>query len=129
MSDKTKFELEFLLKSSPKVLFNCISTPSGLSEWFSNDVNIRNDIYTFFWDDSEESAILLNKKNQEYMRFRWQDDEDEGDDCYFEMRLKIDPLTKEVAIIVTDFAEEDELDEAKLLWENQIDDLRRIVGG
>lgn len=129
MSDKKKFELEFIVKSSPKILYNCISTPSGLSEWFADDVNIRNDIYTFFWDGSEEQAKLISKKNQEFIKFQWLEDEEEGNSVYFEIRVKIDAMTKDVAILVTDFAEEDEMEEASLLWESQIDDLRRIVGG
>ena len=129
MSDKTRYELEFMLKSSTKVLFNCMSSPSGLSEWFADDVNIKGDMFTFFWDGSEEQAKLLNKKNQEYVRFRWLEDEEDGLDTFFEMRIKIDPLTKEVALIITDFAEEDELDEARLLWESQVSQLKQILGG
>jgi hypothetical protein len=63
------------------------------------------------------------------MKFQWLEDEDEGNSVYFEIRIKIDAMTKDVAVLVTDFAEEDEIEEASLLWGSQIDDLRRIVGG
>jgi hypothetical protein len=129
MSDKKKFELEFIVKSSSKILYGCIATPSGLSEWFSDDVNIRDDIYTFFWDGTEEQAKLLSKKNQEFIKFQWLEDIEAGNSVYFELRIKIDAMTKGVAIIVTDFAEEDEIEESSLLWGSQIDQLRRIVGG
>ena len=130
MSDKIKYELEFMVKSSSKVLYNCISTPSGLSEWYADDVNIRNDIYTFFWDGSEESAKLLSKKSNDFIKFQWLEAWEEGEDGFFEMRIKIDPLTKEVALIVTDFGDdEDEVEEGKLLWESQVDKLKRILGG
>ena len=46
--DKVKLELEYIINTSPTILFNCLSTPSGLSEWFADDVNIKNDRYTFF---------------------------------------------------------------------------------
>ncbi len=127
MSEKEKFELEFIIKSSAKVLFNCISTPSGLSEWFADDVNIKKDVYIFFWDGSEEEARLLNKKSSEYIRLQWL--EDEGEDFYFEMRIKIDPLTRGVALIVTDFAEADEMEEQQLFWTSQIGKLKLILGG
>lgn len=127
MSDKIKREFEFSLKTSPRILYNCLSTPSGLSEWFCDDVNIKGDKYTFMWDGSEETANLLTKKNNEYIRFQWE--EDEGENNYFEFLIRIDALTKDVALIVTDFIEEDELEESQLLWENQIGSLKATLGG
>lgn len=126
MADKVKYQLEYLVRSSTKILYNCLSTPSGLSEWFSDNVNIKNDRYIFIWDGSEETAKLLSIKANEYIKFRW--DEDEGEDYYWEMRLKQDALTKEVALIVTDFAIEEELDESKMLWDSQVSSLLQLLG-
>ena len=123
---KEKFELEFIINASNKIIYNCISTPSGLSEWFSDDVNIRDDVYTFIWDGSEEQAKLLSKRKDEFVKFKWLEDDDEN--SYFELRIKIDALTGELAMIVTDFAEEDEMEDAKLLWQNSIDELKHILG-
>ena len=81
-------------------------------------MNSRGEKYTFIWDDSEEVAMLLTKKSGERVKFRWEDDEDEP--YYFEFRIQVDDITKDVSIIVTDLREEDEVEEAKLLWENQI---------
>ena len=121
-----KYELEFIIKTSPSVLYNFLSTPSGLSEWFCDDVNIKNDVYTFMWDNSEEQASLINKKNGSFIKFHWEDHDDE--DTFSEFRIRIDSLTKEVALLITDFAEEDELEEAQLLWENQVNDLKHALG-
>ncbi len=126
--DKEKFELEYLLKTSTKVLENMLSTPSGLSEWFADDVNIKDDVYTFFWDGSEEQARHLTKKMSGKMKFKWLEDEEEGKDCYFEMGYEVDPMTKSVILRITDFAEPDEIEEAKLLWEQQVNDLKRTLG-
>lgn len=127
--DKTKFEREYLINASKGILYNCLSTPSGLSEWFADDVNIRKDVYTFFWDGSEEDARLLTKKRDEYVKFKWlETEEDDDDKSFFELRIKIDALTGETALIVTDFAEEDEVEEAELLWDSQIDKLKRVLG-
>jgi len=128
MSDKIKYQLEFEVKSSTKVLYNMMSTPSGLSEWFADDVNIKNDVYTFFWDGSSEDAKLITKRKGEAIKFQWMEDFEEGEKTYFEMAIKVDELTNDVAVIVTDFAEEDEMEEAQLLWENQIGDLKKVIG-
>jgi len=126
--EKEKFELEFIVNASPKIIYNCITTPSGLSEWFSDDVNIKEDIFTFMWEGSEEQAKLLTKKRDEFVKFQWLEHAEEGLKTFFELRIKIDAMTNERAIIVTDFADEDEVDEAKALWESQINELKHVLG-
>lgn len=125
MSEKVKYELEFVVKSSPSLLFNYISTPSGLGQWFADNVNSRGELFTFIWDGSEEQAKLVSKKANQSIKFKWLEQEE---DCYFELKIQIDDLTQDVALIITDFALEDELDEAKLLWEAQVSDLHAIIG-
>lgn len=127
MNDKVKFDIEFPIHASPQLLYQYISTPSGLSEWFSDNVNSRGEFFTFIWDDSEEEAKLLSKKNGERIKFRWLNDEDDQT-SYFEIRIQVDEITKDVSLMVTDFAEEDEVEEAKMLWENQISDLKQVLG-
>lgn len=128
MEDKIKFEMEFPIHSSPQLLYQYISTPSGLSEWFADNVNSRGELFTFIWNDSEEQAKLLSKKSDERIKFRWLTDDEEGDSYYFEIRIQVDEITKDVSIIVTDFIDEDEIEEAKMLWENQISDLKQVLG-
>ncbi len=127
MSDKIKYELEFIIHASPQMLYNYISTPSGLSEWFADNVNSRGEKFTFIWDDSEETAKLLSKKTNDRVRFQWEYDEDD-EDCYFEIRIQVDEITKDVSLMITDFSEEDELEENKMLWENTIGNLKHILG-
>ncbi|TPV33182.1 SRPBCC domain-containing protein [Paucihalobacter ruber] len=128
MEEKIKFEIEFPIQASPQLLYQYLSTPSGLSEWFSDNVNSRGEIFTFFWDDSEEQAKLLSKKSGERVKFRWLFDEEEGHAYYFEIRIQVDEITKDVSLIVTDYADEDEIDESKMLWTNQISDLKQVLG-
>jgi START-like superfamily domain len=128
MADKVKFEQEHLLKTSPKVLDNMISTPSGLSEWFADDVNIKDGVYTFIWDGSEEEARLISKKPNARVKWKWIEDEEDGIDSFFEIRYEVDPMTKAVILTVTDFAEEDEVEEAQRLWDSQIGELKRLLG-
>jgi uncharacterized protein YndB with AHSA1/START domain len=126
MKTKVKFELEFPIQASPQLLYNYISTPSGLSEWFADNVNSRGELFTFIWDDSEEQAKLITKKSSERIKFKWLDNEDNS--SFFELRIQVDSITKDVSIIVTDFSDDDEVEESKMLWENQISSLKQVLG-
>ena len=125
---KIKYELEFPINSSPQLLFQYISDPSGLSEWFADNVNSRGEFYSFLWDDSEEKARLVTKKTDERVRFRWMDEEDVETEYYFEIKIDRDEITKDVTLKVVDFSDEDDLEQSKLLWENQISDLKQVLG-
>jgi len=126
MSAKIKFEIEFPIHATPHMLYQYFGTPSGLSEWFADNVNSRGEVYTFIWDGSEEQAKVLQERPEEKIKFKWLEDEDPK--SYFEFRLEIDDITKDVSLIVTDFAEEDEVEEAKMFWQNQIDELKHTIG-
>jgi uncharacterized protein YndB with AHSA1/START domain len=126
MSEKKQYQLEYVVKASPKLLYNFLSSPSGLSDWFADDVNYRGERYTFFWEDSEEEAVIISKKANQFIRFKWVSTED--DESYFEFKIEIDDLTEDVSLIVTDFAEEDETEEAKQLWDSQIQSLLSCMG-
>ena len=128
MSIKKSFSLEYDFHASPQLLFQYLSTPSGLSEWFADNVNSRGEQFTFIWDDSEETALLLQKKNNDKVKFQWQNDEEDDEDYYFEFKIQVDEITKDVYLIVTDFAEEDELEESKMLWDNLVSDLKQVLG-
>lgn len=128
MDAKIRYELEFPINSSPQLLYQYISTPSGLSEWFADNVNSRGEFFTFIWNDSEEVARQSSKKSGEKIKFRWIDENKKDTEYYFELRIIEDEITKDVSLVVVDFAFADELDEAKLLWENQISDLKHVIG-
>tara|TARA_R110000744_G_scaffold51673_16_gene111198 strand:- start:1017 stop:1400 length:384 start_codon:yes stop_codon:yes gene_type:complete len=125
MSDKIKFEIEFVIQSSPQMLYQYLATPSGLSEWFADNVNSRGEMFTFIWDGAEEEAKLLKRKTDEFVRFAW---EEADDDSFFEMKIIVDEITKDVSLFITDFAEDDEIDESKMLWTNQVSDLKQVLG-
>ncbi|MDY6802026.1 MAG: START-like domain-containing protein [Bacteroidota bacterium] len=122
---KNKFELEYSLNSSPKILYARLVTPAGLSEWFADDININGDIYTFIWNGAEQSAKLLTKKENKLVRYQWTEEEE---DTYFEFKIRKDDLTGEVALVITDFAEEDEKDDSIDLWDSQIAELKHTLG-
>lgn len=126
MEEKVKYEMEFPIKASPSLLYQYISTPSGMSEWYADNVNSRGEFFTFIWDGSEEKAKLLGKKTNERIKFRWM--VDEGTDVYFELRIQVDEITKDVSLMITDYADDDEVEEGKMLWENMVSELKQILG-
>ncbi|MDO9593550.1 MAG: START-like domain-containing protein [Lutibacter sp.] len=126
MITKLKFEMEFPIQASPHMLYQYFGSPSGLSEWFADNVNSRGEIYTFIWNGSEEKAKVLQERPDEKIKFKWLNDGE--DKTFFEFRIEVDEITKDVSLIITDFAEEDEIEESKMFWENQIDELKRTIG-
>jgi len=126
MAEKIRYELEYTFKTTPKVLYSRLATASGLSEWFADDVTVRNDIMTFSWDGSEQAAEILERKDNNCAKYRWIDD---GEDTFFEFKLNKDELTGDLALIITDFADdEDEKVDDIELWDTQIQELKRILG-
>jgi uncharacterized protein YndB with AHSA1/START domain len=124
MTDKIKIQLEYPVNCSPKVLFTRLSTPSGLAEWFADDVSIKGKEFTFKWKGAEEVAEMIMQKENKLIRFSWNDEHD----TYFEFRITQDELTGDVSLIVTDFADDDDREETIGLWNNHINDLKHVVG-
>ncbi|MFW6370896.1 MAG: START-like domain-containing protein [Bacteroidota bacterium] len=124
MTEKIKVQLEYVINCSPRVLYNRLSSASGLAEWFADDVRVRGNQFTFIWEGAEQVAEMSLRKENRLVRFNWLDDEG----TYFEFKITQDELTGDVSLIVVDFAEVDEVDETKELWNTQIHDLKRVLG-
>ena len=69
---------------------------------------------------------MLCQKENRLVRYRWLDDPDPK--AYFEFRITQDPLTNDVSLAITDFAEENEIEDAKGLWDKQISQLFSQLG-
>ena len=123
---KTKYELEYTLNTSPNFLYSRLSTPEGLSEWFADNVNLKRGKFHFIWEGAEQEAVVVQKKANKFIRFRWTEEEDPEE--YFEFRIHTDELTGDVALWITDFAEEEEKDDAIDLWDTQISELKHAIG-
>jgi uncharacterized protein YndB with AHSA1/START domain len=124
---RAKYELEYTLNCSPKVIFSRLSTPEGLGEWFADDVNVDRDIFTFMWNKSESKARLAALKENKFVRFEWLDITDEETN-YFEFRINIEELSGSLALIIIDFADPEEKEDAVNLWDSQVTDLKRVLG-
>ena len=119
------FEIEYTINSSISVLFERISTLGGLTEWFADDVRIDIEVnYIFEWEGSIEKAKLLTKKQNEFIKFEWIEEE-----TVFEMLIVVNPITHDVALIVKDIAEnEDEKNDKIQNWNLQIEKLKKVLG-
>ncbi|MGB4415570.1 MAG: START-like domain-containing protein [Paludibacter sp.] len=124
---KIKFNIEYPLNNaSLSILWNSIGTPLGLSEWFADGVTVIDNEYIFCWEKHEQAAKLQQLKQHSFIRFQW--NEDEGTDYYFELKMTVLEITGELTLIVTDFAEPAEVSDTILLWNKQIEQLRRKTG-
>jgi hypothetical protein len=124
---KTKFTIEYPLKSaSLNVLWSSISTPLGLAEWFANGVKVIDNAYSFTWEENKQTAILIQSKPTDFVRFQWEEDVDS--EYYFELKIAALELTGDLALVITDFAVSSEKEDLILLWNKQIEVLRRKTG-
>jgi len=126
MTDKIKINIEYVINCSPRVLYNRLSTASGLAEWFADDVRVRGKQYTFIWEGSEQTAEMTLHKENKLVRFSWL--EEDMEDTYFEFKITRDELTGDVSLLITDFTDEDEKEETEDLWNTQVADLKHILG-
>ncbi|HEX2922120.1 MAG TPA: START-like domain-containing protein [Bacteroidales bacterium] len=124
---KLKYELEYNLNCSPKVLFSRLSTPDGLGEWFAEKVNVKGDLFSFYWNNTEMKARLSALKENKFVRFEWIENPNRESN-FFEFRISIEELTGEVALLITDFAEPGDKEDSIDLWDSQISDLKRLLG-
>jgi len=122
---RKKLRLEFEIKASPSMLYNYISSASGLSEWFADDVDLYNNTYKFKWNKDEQVAEVLRKTPNKLIRFHWVDSSEEE---YFEFEIIQDELTDDVALVVTDFVDAGDEKNASQLWESQVHELKQNIG-
>ena len=124
---KQKVQYEFPMRCQSEILYEYLASGEGLSEWFADEVTDKGDDFYFSWNGGpEEKATLIRYKPESFVRFRWE--EDEGTKNFFELSIVIDDITEDLALMVTDFAEEGEEEENRLYWENLIENLRIKLG-
>lgn len=125
MSKRTKYNLEFSIRCSPNILFEFLSTPSGLGEWFADKVQQKENTFFFSWKESVEKAEMIAAEENEYVVYKWDWMEE---DEFFEFRIEKSPVTNETILTITDFADKREIPDQERLWEAQIHDLKHRVG-
>lgn len=124
---RTKFEIEYQLKTaSINILWNSIGNPLGLAEWFADVVTVKENEFIFTWDKNDQTAYLIEFKQNVSIRFQWEEDKDS--EYYFELKIVTLDITGDLALIITDFAESNDKADLILLWDKQIETLRRKSG-
>ena len=74
-------------------------------------------------------AQLIEYVKYDHIRLRWEDDEEAGDeDSFWEMRIEKSELTNHLNLLITDFADDDDVDGLRILWESNLDRLHRASG-
>lgn len=123
---KEKIQLEYVFSNiSFNVLWNNISTASGLADWFADKVIVEGRLFSFFWGDHSQQAEMIHLHNGSFIRFRWLDD---AEHTYFEFKLVVDELVPGIALIITDFALPEEKKDIALLWNKEVSYLKERSG-
>lgn len=133
MANKELFTADYEVHASIKMLYPYIQTASGLSEWFADDVRINNmsKVYTFFWDNEEHKAKQVAHRTNHFVKFEFlpENENDEQDPSYFELRLEFNELTQSVYLKVSDYSDLNDKKELQDLWDGLVEALRKTVGG
>lgn len=125
MTKKSPYTLEYPVRCSPNILYDFLSTPSGLQEWFADKVDERDGVFSFSWDNTVEKAELIEKEEDKFVRFRWLH---APKDEFFEFRIDKSEVTNQTILAVKDFAEKKDIKDQSSLWEHQIKDLFHRIG-
>ena len=125
MSKKQLYTLEYSVRCSPTILYDFLSNPSGLQEWFADKVDERDGIYSFSWNGSEETAEVLDKEEERYIRFHWSHAPKEE---FFEFAIEKSEVTNQTILVIKDFADKKEIKDQSRLWDHQVKDLLHRLG-
>ncbi len=127
MANRVKIRCDYYVKSSPAILFNFLTQPEGLIQWFADHVDTEDEDYMFTWNGAVERGVILEKEENSFIRLKMPETHEE--DEYLEFRIEKAEISNDTILIVNDFADEDEVDDQRALWDSQIQALRGCVGG
>jgi uncharacterized protein YndB with AHSA1/START domain len=125
MSKKVQYTLEYPVRCSPTILYEFLSTPAGLQEWFADKVDEREGMFSFSWNGSVEKAQVLETEIDKFIRFHWLT---APVDEFFEFRIEKSEVTNQTILVIKDFAEKKEVADQSQLWEYQVKDLFHRLG-
>lgn len=130
---KHKYIGEFEINASRKMLYSYLSTPSGLAQWFADDVNIDEDkVYHILWDGENHKAKMVSQRANNHVKFEFIDEEEEEEEeepSSVELRLEKNEMTNTTYLRVVDTSEIDDDEELMEMWESMVNTLKETVGG
>ncbi|MBP7184020.1 MAG: activator of HSP90 ATPase 1 family protein [Saprospiraceae bacterium] len=124
--ERSKIELEYIIKASPTILYQFLTTPACLVRWFCDAADVYDDFFVFSWKGNDEIAFLIDDIEEERLRLRWEDADNEKE--YFEYAITTSPITEETILTITDFCDKDEIDYQKNYWNNNVESLKKVMG-
>jgi len=125
MSKKQQFILEYPVRCSPSILYEFLSTPAGLQEWFADKVDERDSVFSFSWNGATDRAEVLESEEEKFIRFHWLHAPKEE---FFEFSIVKSEVTNLTILIIRDFAEKTEIKDQSQLWDYQVKDLFHRLG-
>lgn len=125
MAKKQLFTLEYPVKCSPVILFEFLSTPAGMQEWFADKVDERDQTFIFTWNGTSEKARVIEKEQDKCIKYQWLDS---PKDEYFEFKIEKTEISNQTILIINDFAEKSEIKDQSQLWDYQIKELFHRIG-
>jgi uncharacterized protein YndB with AHSA1/START domain len=131
---KNKFVSDYQINTSKKVIYPYLSTASGLSQWFADDVTINEDkIFNFVYDGEDHYAKPTIMRLNHHVKFEFFDPEvEEGveeDHSFIEFKLEENELTQTFYLRVIDYGDTYDDQEQQEIWEGLITILKEIIGG
>jgi len=125
MSKKQLFSLEYPVRCSPAILYEFLSTSSGLQEWFADKVDDQDGVFSFSWNGSEETAEVVGQEEERFIRFHWSH---APADEYFEFSIEKSEVTNQTILVIKDFADKRDIKDQSMLWDHQVKDLFHRLG-
>lgn len=125
MSKKQQFTLEFPVRCSPSILYEFLSTPAGLQEWFADKVDERDNVFSFSWNGTTDKAEVMESEQEKFIRFHWMH---QPKDEYFEFKIEKSEVTNQTILVIKDFADKGEVKDQSQLWDYQVKDLFHRLG-
>ncbi|HSC53123.1 MAG TPA: START-like domain-containing protein [Phnomibacter sp.] len=125
MTKKQKFTLEYRVRCSPAILFEFLSTSTGLQEWFADQVDDKDNLWQFSWNGNIDKAEVVEKEQDKFIKFHWLHT---GTDEFFEFRIEKTEVSNQTILVITDFAEKNEVKDQSQLWDYQVKELFHRLG-
>ena len=130
LQKQKKLVLESSFNSPPSFLYNFLSTPSGLSSWFCDDVSIKqSSLYCFFWGKSGYEARIVGSKKDHFIRFSWLNEDKNVEENYFEFKIEQDSVTNNTFLIITSISHSGEHEIEEEDWVLMTKKLKQYIGG
>ena len=123
---RVKYSIDYVINSSPTILYRYLTSPTSMSQWYADEVDNIENKYSFFWEGYEEKAELIAKEDNVFVRYKMDDVEE---DEYVEFRIRKSPVTGDTILIITDFADDYDVEDQKQIWNSQVDSLISNIGG